>query len=251
MQNQSENLEFEIDLLHILKLLLRKSWLIILAALVCAGALLSYAVFAVAPSYEAYAMMYVNNTSSNDSSISNSDLSAAKSLLDIYVVILKSQTTLEEVIQQAGLDCSVRELSNRVSANSVNGTEIFRITAVGSNPKEAKLIVDTILDVLPERISSIVDGSSVRIVDTADLPTSRSSPSYAKYTLVGFLLGIAITCIPIIVIDLMDTTIRSTEYLYQKYDIPILAVIPDASGSSKNTYYRPYGYETKKEQQDS
>lgn len=51
-----------------------------------------------------------------------------------------------------------------VTAASVDSTEVFRITASSSDPAEAKLIVDTIVDILPNRIADIVDGSSVSVV---------------------------------------------------------------------------------------
>ena len=53
--------------------------------------------------YTASALMYVNNNSlsvgSTKVSLSYSDLTAAKSLVDTYVVILNARTTLNEVIR--------------------------------------------------------------------------------------------------------------------------------------------------------
>ena len=58
------------------------------------------------------------------------------------------------------------------------------------------MIVDTIVKILPDRIADIVDGSSVRVVDHAVLPTQRSSPSYTKYTLIGLILGFVVQVLP-------------------------------------------------------
>ncbi len=237
--------EIEIDLLHIVKILWQKIWIIAISMILLGAILFSYAVFMITPQYQAKAMMYVNNSSfsvgSTSFSISSSELSAAKSLLDTYVIILKSRTTLEEVIEKSKIEYTYQELWNMVDATSVNSTEVFEIVVTSSNPSEAELIVDTIVEILPDRIADIVDGSSVRVVDHAVLPTQRSSPSYTRYAMIGLILGFVLSCGAIIVLDLMDTTVRSEDYLYQKYsNIPMLAVVPDAHDTHKGSYSHYY-----------
>jgi len=240
MNTKLDNNEFEIDILHLLKVLWKKAWIIILCTILLGAITLSYAYFFVTPQYQAKAMMYVNNSSFSvggaSFSISTSELTAAKGLLDTYVIILKSRTTLEKVIEEADLDYTYEYLSGMVTASSVNSTEVFQIVATSSDPGEAELIVDTIVKVLPDRIADIVDGSSVRLVDHAVLPTHRSSPSYTKYTMIGLIIGFLLSCGVIVLIDLMDTTIRDEDYLYQRYSIPVLAVVPDAYETKRSSY---------------
>lgn len=232
MNKMPDNNEIEIDLLHLIKILWKKAWVIALCTILLGAIVFSYAFFFITPQYQAKAMMYVNNSSfsvgSTSFSISSSELTAAKSLLDTYVIILKSRTTLEKVLDETGLDYTYEELSSMVSASAVNSTEVFQIVATSSIPQEAELIVDTIVKILPDRIADIVDGSSVRLVDHAILPTQRSSPSYTKYAMIGLVLGFVVSCGVIIINDLLDTTIRDEDYLYQRYNIPVLAVVPDA-----------------------
>lgn len=246
MNTQIDNNEIEIDLLHLVKVLWQKAWIIILCTILLGAIVFSYAFFFVTPQYQAKAMMYVNNSSfsvgSTSFSISSSELTAAKSLLDTYVIILKSRTTMEKVLAETGLDYSYEEISGMVSASAVNSTEVFQIVATSSVPQEAELIVDTIVKILPDRIADIVDGSSVRLVDHAVLPTQRSSPSYTKYAMIGIILGFVLSCGVIIVVDLMDTTIRDEDYLYQRYNIPVLAVVPDAYESRKGSYSYSHYY---------
>lgn len=244
MNNQivpaSENDEIEIDLLHLVKVLWKKAWIIILCSILLGAIMFSYAFCFVTPQYESKAMMYVNNSSisfgGTSLSISSGELSAAKTLLQIYIIILESRTTLETVIDIADLEYTYEELEKMVEATSVNGSEVFQIVATSEDPAEAELIVDTIVDVLPNRIAEIVDGSNVRLVDSAILPTERSSPSYTKFALIGLLLGFVGSCGVIVVIDLMDTTIRDDDYLFQRYNIPVLAVVPDANQKTNKAY---------------
>jgi len=246
MNNQTVSDGIEINLLDLIKLLWSKVWIIVLCMLLAGTIAFSSAMLLITPTYTASAMMYVNNNSlsvgSTTFTFSSSQLSAAKSLLDVYVIILRSRTTLEMVIDEADLDYTYQQLSGMVTAASVNDTEIFRITATAADPSEAELIVDTIVDILPDRISDIVEGSSVRLVDHAVRPTTRSSPTYTRYAVMGVLIGAVISCAAIIIQDLMNTTVRDEDYLKQRYDIPVLAVVPDANGVAKGKYGYKYGY---------
>ncbi len=245
MNNQTDHTEeMEIDLLHLAKVLWKKVWVIIISIVLCGALTLSYAVFLITPEYKSSAMMYVNNSSISlaSTSISLTDLNAAKSLLEVYVIILSSRTTLEAVIETAQLDYTYEELSKMVKADAVNNTEVFEVVATSDDPAEAKLIVDTITEILPDRIANILDGSSVRVVDRAVRSDIRTSPSYTKYTAIGMVLGAVLSCAVIILIDLLNTTVRNEEYLLERYDLPILSVIPDMTNKKSHAYgyYKEY-----------
>ncbi len=245
MNNQAtneivENGLVEIDLLAIIKLLWHNIWLILISMILCGSILFTSVMFFVTPQYTASAMLYVNNSSisvgGSSISISASQISAARSLLDLYVIILESRTTLEHAIEKADLPYTYGQLRSMVSAGSVDGTEIFTISATCANPDDAKLIVDTLVDILPERISDILDGSSVRLVDSAVRPVSRSSPSYTRYGMLGALLGAVISCAYIIIRSLMNNTVDDEDYLRSRYSIPLLAVVPDAFRPGSKSY---------------
>lgn len=238
---KTEDTYFEIDVLKLLQALWRRAWALVLAALVCGGIALGYTTFLVTPLYKASALLYVNNSSisvgNTQLSISPSELSAAQSLVDTYLVILKTRTTLNKVIEEAQLPYSYKDLSSMISAAAVNSTEIFEIVVTNPNPQEAELIANTIAQVLPERISAIVDGSSVRIVDYAIVPSVKASPSLTKNTAIGMFIGFALAAIAVVLMDIFDDQIHSSDYLMQNFDIPVLAVIPELLSSSKSSSY--------------
>ena len=75
-------------------------------------------------------MMYVNNSAlslgSTSFSISSGELSAAQSLVETYIVILKSRLNLEAVIEKAELPYTYEELELMITAQGVNETRNFR-----------------------------------------------------------------------------------------------------------------------------
>ncbi|MBQ3275483.1 MAG: hypothetical protein IJH47_00300 [Oscillospiraceae bacterium] len=250
------NDEIEIDLLKLFKALWRRALVIILVAVVFASAVFAYTLFFISPAYDATASIYVNNSSfsfgSTSFSISASELNASNSLVNTYIYILKSRTTLEDVIAKGNLPYTFEQLSKMITTKTVTGTAAFDITVRSSSPTEAEFIANIIAQILPDRIAEIVDGSSVRIVDYAIVPAHRAAPSYTKNTIIGFLIGAvlaaAIVIIRFLIDEQNDVVIHSADELRTLYpDIKVLAMIPDMRLSEKKGYYYSsyYGSEKK------
>lgn len=237
-----ENDVVEIDLMHILELLVSKIWTIIICGTIGAAILFVVSTFLITPKYQSSAMFYVNNNNLNigsaSFSISSSDISASQSLVDTYIVILKTRNTLETVIEKSDLDYTYEQLSGMISAASVNSTEVFKVTVTSTDPVEACLIANSIASVLPDKISEIVTGSGAKVVDYAVVNPVKVSPSIKKYTAIGLLVGALLACVAIVLNDIFDDTIRDDAYLLQAYDsVPTLAVIPNLLNNKAGTYY--------------
>ena len=247
-----DNEYIQIDLLKIFNGLLNRFWAILIATVLGGALMFSYATFYITPLYQSSVLLYVNNTSfavgSQSFSISSSEITAAKSLVATYQVILKTRMTLNDVIRLGELDCSYEKLKGMISTSSVNDTEVFSVTVTSDDPYEAEHIANTIGRVLPDKIASIVEGSSVRVVDYAVVPSGKVSPNISKYTLIGLMLGLLASCGLIAVVEIADDRIRSEDYLLQNFgETPLLAVIPDmlddkSKGQYYNSYYGGYGY---------
>lgn len=221
----------EINLLRIVKAIWRRVWLVVLSCVLCASAAFIYARFIVVPTYEASVLMYVNNSSfslgSTSFSFNASELAAAHDLVNTYSVILKTRTTLNDVISEAGLDMSYERLNSMITTASVNGTEIFRITVTSVDPVQAAEIANTIARVLPTKVASVVEGSSVRTVDYAVVPNVKSSPNVSRHTMIGFVFGAVLACALIIFMELRDDQIHDEETITAISNFPVLASVPD------------------------
>jgi len=237
---QKERDMIEIDLLKLVLILWRKAWAIILSAIIMGGVAFGVTYNFIAPKYQASIKVYVNNTSqvNSNATISQSDLVVAKQLVATYIVTLKSRTTLNQIIAEAGLEYDSNELNGMITAAAINSTEVFEVTVTSKDAKEAALIANTIADILPNRITEIVENSSVRIVDYAIINETPVSPSYVKNVAIGALAGMVIAVALIFLQFVLDNKIHSEEYLIEHYKYPILAVIPDLNTNSKQKYYK-------------
>lgn len=229
----------EVDMGRLLRVVARRLWLVATVALLCAAIVFTGTLFLVTPKYQSAAMIYVNNSNfSVDravATLTSDAIYSARDIVETYMVILYARETLNGVLEQAGIDEDVDEFRERlnvevadmISAERINGTEIFRVVVTGENPAETERIADAIAVVLPARISEIMAGTSAKIVDAAVIPSSPSSPDIMNSTFLGGLIGLFAALGFIIMREIYDTRIRSDEVLAQYEGIAILSRIPN------------------------
>lgn len=238
MQHDTD--EIDINFLKLFHILLSKLHIILLCGLLF-GLLAYGAVYLlITPKYMASTMLYVNNASTkeNTTTITQSDLYASSQLVNTYSAIITSESFLGQVIVDADIDLEVEELAKQLEIESVNDTEAFRVTVMDEDPKAAARIANAIADIAPTQIPTIVDGSSVKVIDYASIPTDIAKPNYRKFTLIGIMLGLCISMLVILLREIMDTTIKSESDL-EEWNLPILGVVPDFAEAKK---HKSYGY---------
>ena len=239
----------EINLMEVLGLLLKKWWLIVIVAALCAlGAfVVSYVMYT--PTYSATAKLYVNNATidSSTSKLSTSDLSASQQLIKTYGSIMKTHYVLDKVadkLEAMGYEhLSFDQLSKMIESGSDSGTELFYITVKNPDPQLAIDTVNTIAKELPDQIASVIEGSSARIVDTAPVAKLQSSGILRNVVIAAF-IGVILVCAWVFIVDyLLSDTIEDEDWLASNFsDIPFLGEIPDSDETSAHyTKYGKYG----------
>ena len=116
LNKRERNKEYEIDLIELIKAVLRKWWVVLAAVIAGMIVLFLYTHFFVTPLYKSSVSFYVNNGQRGDDKISTSDISASQSLVETYIVILKHGNTLEEVVNDTQVGYSPAQLAKKVHA---------------------------------------------------------------------------------------------------------------------------------------
>ena len=218
----------EIDWLNLLLLLWKKAWLIILLCAVIGSGAFVYTKVFVEPQYASSVQFYVNNKSQNNNngSISASELSVAQSLVNTYIQILMTDDTFKE-IQKSIPEVTVGELRGMISASGISDTEVFRVTVHADNPYKAQMIASSIEDALRPRIEDIIEGSSLKKVNSATINVNPVSPNSTRNAMIGAAVGAALACALIFIMALLDDIIHNEDYVINTYKMPVLAKIPD------------------------
>lgn len=196
-----QNTEIEIDLLKILKSCLKKAWLIILAAAILGGGMFVYQNNAYVPSYTTSTTLYASYTNARDfafgentGNISQSSLGESRSIVNTCTAVLNTRMTLEAVIEEAGVETSVKDLKDMVSAAAVNGSEVFTVTVNGTDPEEIIALANAFAKVLPEQVSMINSSSTIGVIDEAVEATVANSNDAVKDAAVAAVLGAFLVC---------------------------------------------------------
>lgn len=234
--------EIEIDLLKEAKVLLRNIWLILAAALLFGSAAYLGTKLLIAPTYRSSFTAYVNNRAEQESTtLSSSDITAARSLVSTYAAILTSRAVLTETAEAANLDLDFEEMKdsaiNRlVSTETVDDTELIQVNVTMNDPEEAVAYAEAMVEIAPSYITKVVEGSSMQIIDTPSTPHTIYGPSYLRNTVIGIFLGGVLAAIVVVLRDLLDDRVKSVTELEERYGIPVMGIIPDLVAAQKQNF---------------
>ena len=133
--------------------------------------------------------MYVLSKQNSDT-LTNQDMQTSLSLTKDYAELIKSRTVTEGVITQLGLELTHKQFLRKMSVDSTTDTRILSITVSDEDPYEACEIANAVRDVAANHIKNVMDIDAVNVVETANIPDGKSSPSLKKNGALGGLLGV-------------------------------------------------------------
>ncbi len=232
--------EYKTSIDKVLRVVFEKLWLMLIIAVASAIVMAAVTVYLISPVYSSTAKFYVQNDATGVSdSLTSQDLTAAKSLVDTYIVMIKTDTVLKEVAEKADVDYDPEELSDMMTAGAINSTEVFYITISSTDRQEALKIINAIVEIVPVKISNFIKGSSVAIVQIPELATEPDSPSLILNVILGFMLGFVVSFAVLIIREITDTRVVTEEdvkLLFGNYtvigQIPTISVASSTSQSS-------------------
>lgn len=225
MEKLHDNDEMEIDLIEILYAL-KKRALIILATLL-AGALIAgvYTKLMITPLYSATSTVLVISKETTLTSIA--DLQFGSQLTKDYSMLITSRSVLEEVLDNLGLDMGYGALKGNVSINNPSETRILQITVTNPDPQLAKELADELASVSSEYIGDKMEVVPPKIIEEAEVPAAQTSPSMSRNVMLGALAGLVLSAGVVILMTVMNDSIRSEDDIERYLNIPTLASIPD------------------------
>lgn len=245
MEQEKRN-EIEIDLRGLLSAILNKLTLIILVGILVGGIAFAYTEFFVDSQYVSTTKVYiVSKQDPNEKGLTSSDLAFATYLASDYEVLLTSTPVLEKVKKELNLEQSVGTLASMIDVELEEDTRVMDIRVTSTDPKLAQKIANKVREVANEQTKTVMGGiEAVNSVDEATLPTTPSFPNVEKITMLGFIIGAGITLIIVVIMFILDDTIKSPDDIEKKLGVSVLASIPLKSArKSKNSYaYGGYGY---------
>ena len=223
-----EQEKFEIDVFQLVKVLWKRKFLIVLAALVAGLAAFAYSSFVIQPQYTSTTRIYVVNRNQADKpGLTNQDLQAGSYLVKDYREIILSQDVLEKVVADQNLTMDAKTLGRKVSVTVPADTRIVSISVRDGKPEEASRIANALREVAAQKIISVTRVSDVTTLEEARPATSPSSPNIRRNTMMATIAGVGFVTVIVLLVELMDDRVKRPEDIEEVMHLSLLGVIPN------------------------
>lgn len=184
-------------------LVIRRSWLIIVVAVLAALAG-GWTLTAVTPkTYQTQAAVLVAPTVSGDAGSMAQAASFVANQVATYAALAETPAVLDPAIERSGVHMASAELVGQVTSELVPQTSIITLTIeVGSASEAAELanaVAASLIDQIEEQTPP---GGAVRVtgsvVESPEIPTTPASPNLVFNLLVALAVGLAVAFMTIV-----------------------------------------------------
>lgn len=186
--------------------------------------------------YSARCSMYIMNTSQQDNStgVSSNGLDASQRLVDECIILIKSNNVMGEVsdaVNARGFETTTESVRASLSLTAVENSALLRLTSTTMDPELSQVICEELIEYAPSIVNYAMRGlvTMTKIDDVSD--ASKNSPMVARNAILGGVFGMLLICGLILVRYLMDNTIKDEKDLKTRFNVNVLGMVMDTTGS--------------------
>lgn len=219
-----------IDLMKLIRLFRRKIWIIVLITIL--GLLISgiFTIYFIPKHYSANVLLYIwqEKEANQSSALTASDLNMFSQLVNDYQVLVKSRLVTEKVAEELLLSTKLSEaLSDQIVVGTKANTRHITITVTDEDPQFAAMIANKVASVFIATVVEKMGAANVQIIDSAIAPTVPSSPNTKLNIVLGAMIGLFLAVGLILLIEFLDTTVRTVDDVETLTGFTTLGTIPE------------------------
>lgn len=187
------------------------------------------------PIYQASTQILVNQNTTAAQPFDAQNIDANIQLISTYNVIIKSPAILAAVIEELKLNETVVELNERIEVSSVENSQVLTLNVEDDSMERAVLIANTTASVFQAEIKNLMKVDNVNILAPAIVPVDpkpiKPDPLFnmAIGAVMGFMIGTGLA----ILLDQMNTTIRTEEDIEEIVGLQVLGIVSHAEGTKE------------------
>lgn len=205
--------------------LLRKHLRLVVALPVGCALIMAVVSFALmGNTYTAQTSMYILANSNTESQSTNyTDLTASQLLANDVARLLQSDRVEADAASSLGLT----DLSDyKVSVTSETTTRVISLVVTGPDPQGVADVANEMASQVSVVAQDVQMADSINVIDEAVAPTSPSGPNRMLYIAVAFLAGLFLAIAIVVLMDMLNTRIRSAEDAEELLGVPVVGRIP-------------------------
>ena len=198
--------------------------IVLLLPIVCAFARAAASVLVMGSTYTAQTDMYVLASSQSDAgSALSSDLSASQMLTNDVATLLTSDRVMSDAARRLGLD----DLEGYdITVGSESTTRVITLSVTGSDAQGTANVANALAESVSRVAQEVMNVESVNVIDEAPVPDAPSGPNRPLYIAVAFMAGLFLAVAIVVLLDIVDTRVRSSEQVEELLGVPVIGRIP-------------------------
>lgn len=143
------------------------------------------------PIYQAKTTVVIaNNDEKTNTTTTLNDVNMSQKLTTTYSEIAKSELVLGQVVENLGLNTSVKALSGNVSVKPVDDTAILSVTVKDPNAEQAARIANEVAKVFTEEITKIYKLENVSQLSTAVAPETPANNTLTRDMIIALAVAV-------------------------------------------------------------
>ena len=239
MENQND---IEFVLLELVRHLLKRVWIIILATAVFAVGGFAISKSTKVPQYTTSCRIYIYE---NDKDKTYNDMVIATQLTNDCEVLVVGSSVVDKTVANLetnlGMNISSAFIQSNLSVTSESNTRILDIHFTDTDPERAALVLNEVRKVASSEIMRVTKVDAVTTVYDAKVPTTPSNIPTQRDTILAAAIGAVLSIVVLVVMFLLDDTIRSEDDVQRYLGLSTLAAIPvseDLMTETKNVDHK-------------
>ena len=215
----------ELDLKELLQIFWEKKLEIILITAIFIVIGVIYTLGFVTPKYD----RATNSSKETEGaeSITTTDVTINSKLVSTYSELVKSNKIIRKVISNLSLEADQEEkIRKNISVTDITDTEVIKITVRNEDPALSAKIANEIAKVFISTVKEYYGIENVHVVDEAEVQEVPSNINHAKDVIIFAAAGIVVAFMYVLLLNMLDTTIKSAEDIEKVTGLTVIASIP-------------------------
>lgn len=179
------------------------------------------------PVYQSSTEILVNQNPTEPGQLINQNIQTDLQLINTYSGIIKSPVILDQVVEQMKLNITTEELTEVITVNNLEESQIVTISVEDEDPLVAVNLANTTAEVFENDIKELMNVDNVRILSPAIMKEKPEpvSPNpmlnMAIAAVIGMMLGTGIAFL----LEYLDTSIKDQQDIEDILGLPLLGTI--------------------------
>lgn len=214
-------------LLELFQLLKKHLKLVIVLPLACALAMCLVSFLAMRDTYTATTSMYILAKNDNSQSAMSADLSASQMLSNDIATLLDS-----DVVESAAAESlSLKDLDDyKISVSGESTTRVISLSVTGDDAQGSANVANAMAAAVSDVAQEVDAAKSINVIDEAKTPEQPSGPNRMLYIAVALLGGLFLAVAIVVLMDMLNTRVRSAEDAEEMLGVPVIGRIPAMKG---------------------